>query len=490
MPDKSKYFMKYSLISVFSFAVFVALTFGFKSTPIGDIAQVSDIQTSVEMLIDKYELNNSLVSCKAVSLNDNKSCMNYNDTKLLTPASILKLVTTSASLKYLGSDYTLSTKVLANGEIRNGVLYGDLILKGEGDATFNSKYFNDHNENTFTSLVAKLRNKGISSISGSIILDASNYERQAEVPHWMWQDVGNYYGAAVYALNYNDNAFNIYFNSKNDGEPAEIVSTSSVIDVDIENYVTAYNGRSDKAYVYSSPYSNKVIIRGEIPKNKTNFRVKASQPDLLNGYGETLKKTADWENQVLVSEKPVEDGTLLFIMESVSVLKIAEQTNKRSINLFAEQLFKHIGFHENGFGSTNNGLVCLSEYLESYGISEKEYVLFDGSGLSPFNSITANALAKLLASIKNESYFSNFKATLAKPDEDGTLKYFGKEKQWKTKIFGKTGTLSNSKSLAGYITTQSGNEYAFVFIINNFSIKSSVLNSFFEELLDLLYMHC
>ncbi|MBN2729142.1 MAG: D-alanyl-D-alanine carboxypeptidase/D-alanyl-D-alanine-endopeptidase [Bacteroidales bacterium] len=480
--------MKLPLTTILIFSVFLSTIWGFKSSLNENQTQSSEIQTSIKALISKYALEKSMIGLHAKSLDNGDVYIAFGHDQLLTPASVQKLVTTSAAFKYLGKDYKLSTKVLVQGEISNGTLYGNLIIKGEGDATFESKYFEKHRNNTFNNMTVQLAAKGIQHVQGKIILDVSSYENQAEVAHWMWQDMGNYYGAAVYALNHNDNSFTIFFNSPAAGQRATISSNTSEINVAIDNYVKSYDGRSDNAYVYSSPYSNKIVVRGEIPQNRTNFKVKASQPNLLKSYGEALKKATGWNNEIEITENPAE-GQLLFILESVPLQDIISATNQRSINLFAEQLFKHIAFYKYGIGSTEKGLTCISDYLKNLGISDKDFLLHDGSGLSPFNITTANTLTSVLSSVSQESYFADFKKTLAVPGENGTLKYFAQNKKWKSHVFAKTGTLSNSRSLAGYFTTSTGSQVAFVFIVNNFTIKGNTLQLFFEELLDLLYIN-
>ncbi|HEX7584474.1 MAG TPA: D-alanyl-D-alanine carboxypeptidase, partial [Prolixibacteraceae bacterium] len=219
--------------------------------------------------------------CMAVSDNQTGEMLIKSEPQLsLVPASILKVVTTATALEVFGPDFRFTTTLSYSGIIRNDTLFGDLQIIGGGDPTLGSMYFpeNNHFQKDW---IKAIQDKKISVVTGNLVADATIYESQMIPDTWAWEDIGNYYGAGASGISVYDNLYEIHLSSENaDGKPTKIIGIHPEIpNLELQNEVLSSDLNSDQAYVFGSPLENKRIIRGTIPKNKTDFVIKASVPD-------------------------------------------------------------------------------------------------------------------------------------------------------------------------------------------------------------------
>src|SRR5664279_4184701 len=207
--------------------------------------------------------------------------IDYNSGISLTPASVMKVITTAAALELLGPGYTFSTKVGYTGSINKtfGRLKGNIMILGGGDPALGSKYFTDHYEGFIDNWVAEIKKLGIKRIRGKVITDDSYYDYLPVPAKWLWEDEGNYYGAGAYGLSVFDNTYELHFKTMSDSTlpvlekfvPEE--SRSELADFLISS------GADDEGYVFAAPYSTGGWLAGKIPVNKLDFVLKASVTD-------------------------------------------------------------------------------------------------------------------------------------------------------------------------------------------------------------------
>ncbi len=198
----------------------------------------------------------------------------------LASASVMKLYPTSVALSLLGPDYRYTTVIYMTGKFnkRRGILEGDVIIKGGGDPALGSEYFTDHYGDVTAQWVEALSAAGVKRIKGRVAAAESIYDFNPAPAGWSWGDLGQYYGAGVYDINFNDNKYNIYLTGQSEGLPALIDSVEEYgKDVHLTNYLTS-SGRSDNGYVYNAPYSTSAWITGSVPAD-SSFALKASIPD-------------------------------------------------------------------------------------------------------------------------------------------------------------------------------------------------------------------
>jgi len=409
----------------------------------------------------------------------------------LVPASILKVVTTATALEVFGPDFRFTTTFSGSGTIRNDTLFGDLQIIGGGDPVLGSMYFPENNH-FLEDWIKTVQNKNIKVIQGNLIVDATIYESQMIPNTWVWEDIGNYYGAGASGISVSDNLYEIHLSSgKEEGKLTKIVRINPEIPgLEIRNEVVSSNITSDQAYVFGSPMDNKRIINGTIPVNKSDFVVKASVPDpavllasefkrKLSVNGISIFGGTKFE-KVKIDQSP---PAFLAVNQSPVLSEIIKVTNHESVNLFAEHFLKHLAFQKYGVGTTKDGCKFITEFWKEKGLDMTGFFMNDGSGLSRFNAITASQMVEILKFMKTKSaYSADFFQSLATVG-NGTLTVFSNENFPNECLHAKSGSMTRVRCYAGYLKTISGKELSFTIMLNNFSCSQTEPIQKIQELL-------
>ncbi|WP_372755127.1 D-alanyl-D-alanine carboxypeptidase/D-alanyl-D-alanine-endopeptidase [Labilibaculum sp.] len=406
----------------------------------------------------------------------------------LTPASTQKLLTTAAALEILGSHYHFKTSIETNGELlENGQLNGNLLIKGFGDPTLESKYFASRTDIKL-GIAQKLKKLGVSSIHGKIIADDSYIN--AKIPAtWIWEDIGNYYGAVPNGLTYHDNLYSLFFKSGKAESKTQLIKTEPQnTGLLFDNQVLSSNINRDLAYIFGGNTSNQRRIEGSIPQNRNNFEVKGALLDPKISLITKLK-TSFTKTEIVLNEKQLSNSKYknLFDLYSPELKEIVKATNKKSINLFADHLLFEIGQHEYGSASWETGIVAVKNFWKAKGLPTKYISIYDGSGLSHFNAISASFFDQLLQYMHRSNYSQEFISSLPVSGISGTLQNFGKNNELKGKWKAKTGSMSGVRSYCGYLKSKTGKNYSVTVLINNYHCSSSLVNNKLIILLNQLY---
>jgi serine-type D-Ala-D-Ala carboxypeptidase/endopeptidase (penicillin-binding protein 4) len=425
------------------------------------------------------------LSAVIFDLQDDSVLLDYQGKRLMSPASVQKLFVTGSAFMEFDKNHFFETRLMITGQINAGVLDGDILIIGGGDPALGSSKIkgNPGMEEVLNHWAMAISEMGITEVKGSVVALNGYFEDAYGPSSWTWQDMGNYYAAPSPGLSFNDNLFHITFESKEPGSLTRIIKTEPVLEhIHLINEVTAGKPNSgDNAYVHGMPMSDTRIIRGTVPPNKKAFTIKASLPDpalfcagLLHNALTGKGITVHGKPVAIMNESELNDG--MTEVETVNTTKspplfeIMKRINQRSDNVYAENLLKHIG-RQHGKGSTEFGLSVIRRNLKTAGISQI-LRLYDGSGLSTKNRVSALAMAKWLSFLYQQSFFVDFKNTLAVSGQSGTLKYFANNAAVEGRIFGKSGAMDGVRSYAGFYQSHSGKYYAFCVMTNGFEISS------------------
>ncbi len=308
---------------------------------------------------------------------------------------------------------------------------------------------------------------------------------------WIWEDLGNYYGAGASGLSVYDNLYKIHFSSpQQSGEPTRIKYTNPYIPgLEFENQVKSSNINRDLAYVFGAPKSNKHTIRGTIPKGRNDFVIKASVPDppfllaweLKNRMAENGLSLAGFiQEKKGLNHWPLHPLTRTLSPKLIDIVRV---TNHESVNLFAEHLLKYLAWLTHGEGSTQKGLDVMTDFWEKQGIRMDGCFLADGSGLSHFNAITARQMVDILYYMKTNSLQSNLFFNSLPYVPNGTLYFFNPLNFPGKSLRAKSGSMTRVRCYAGEITTQNNQHVLFAIFLNNFSCSQTEAIKLVEELL-------
>jgi D-alanyl-D-alanine carboxypeptidase/D-alanyl-D-alanine-endopeptidase (penicillin-binding protein 4) len=247
---------------------------------------------------------------------------------------------------------------------------------------------------------------------------------------------------------------------------------------------------SDQAYIYGSPGEYKRVIRGTIPKNKSDFVIKGSMPDPSAILAFNFRKELS-QNDILIGgeaeyapgKKTDSKVVLRLVNQSPALRDIIKVTNYESVNLFAENFLKQISYKKSGLGVTKRGCKFITEFWKEKGIDISGFFMSDGSGLSRFNAITASQLVHILNYMKTRSaYAEDFYHSLARAGE-GTLTALRVESFPDDSLRAKSGSMTRVRCLAGYLTAKSGRQLSYTIMLNNFNCSQGEAARKIEEIL-------
>lgn len=400
----------------------------------------------------------------------------WNPDLLLSPASVAKLFSSGIALQLLKPDFRFETSLGYSGRIdqSTGRLHGNLVVRGGGDPTTGSEYFDKEIpvDKLFDDLAVTLNAAGIRSIDGDIIIDVSGFQRWTLPDRWMWEDVGNYYGAGPAAVNLYDNTVRLFFNSSaQSGSLAELVSVKPPIEgVQWLNMLRSSEVNRDMAYVYGSPWDTRRVIRGTIPVGRTNFEVKASLPEPPMVFGDIMKKKLilggiPVTGNIVISENQADAETIRSFYSPL-LARVCSVLNYESVNLIAESLVMQLAYQQNGHGRHDEGMKIISGFMKE-NVTANPFFLEDGSGLSRITAVSARQITDFLLFMHRSEYGAVFKSTLPVAGA-ATLRSFNTNTFPGLTLRCKSGSMTRVRAYAGYLKCRSGREVAFAVMANNF----------------------
>ncbi|RFC55527.1 D-alanyl-D-alanine carboxypeptidase/D-alanyl-D-alanine endopeptidase [Brumimicrobium aurantiacum] len=471
------------------------------------LAQNNAVQQAIDNFKTHESLENAGISFMAFDLDSNQILGSLNPKTAMPPASTVKLFTTAAAFEILGKDYKAKTIIYTVGEIDSlGTLNGNIVIRGLGDPSLGSRYFNEKEEaNDFLDAwVEAVQKNGIKKINGSVIADGSAFGYHGAPDGWSWSDMGNYYGSGASGCAVYDNMAYLHFSTSSllDGPTKLDSMTPKIPGFKLHNQVTTYASSRDNAYIYGTPYSYERFAIGNLPRNKSNFEVKASVPDPELLLAQSLEKALE-DTGVFVEKSPIgmrkilqehPDSTLnygtfnrILTHEGKSVEDIAFWTNMRSVNFFAEQLYCLSTYQSTGFGGSQESEDFMNNYWESR-LGVKMYQT-DGSGLSRTNAFSANHYIQLLKYMLNAKSFEAFEATLPVAGKSGTLRSVCRGQAAQGRLKAKSGTMNRIKSYSGYVDSRSGRKIAFALIVNNDNLSNYQLVKRMEKVFNAMAVY-
>lgn len=453
-----------------------------------DLEAQNTINQSFKNFTQQENFKNASIGLIAVDVKTGIVLGEINSNLSLIPASTQKIVTTATALETFGENHTFSTQIMYSGFIDSvKILHGNIIIKGGGDPTLGSENFKNESTNLFQNWANEIKKLGIECIDGKIIGDDSFFENKDVPSTWIWGDIGNYYGAFASGLSIYENLFDIVFApSDSVNQLTKIAKINPQIpNLEIENNVKSSSVNKDLAFVYGVPFQNFKKIEGTIPKSDKEFTIKASIPNpalvVEIELQDELKK-----NGIKINNNIYENTDFKIITEtkSANLQSIIKHTNLVSNNLFAEHLALQIGKKINGKSNYESSTNAIKNFWKSKIIDVQGMNIYDGSGLSRYDAITAKQMVNILLFMAKSKNFDAFYSSLPIAGKSGTLSNVCKGEIAENRVHAKSGTLDRIRNYAGYLTTISGKEIAFVIFLNNFNGSVSEAKSKIEILLN------
>ena len=426
----------------------------------------SQLPQKIEDIIAKDKIDKKNISMLILDRDTNEIVASLNEEKSFKPASVAKLATTYAALLELGKDFRWPTQIFYNGKIVNGILKGDLIIKGFGDPTLNYK--------DLKRIAKKIASYGIRKIDGYIAIDRSFFNVEDKISSGFDKNFVSEYNAMPDCLMYNDHLNVIKIVPKN--TKIEVVKAFGDDGFKLYNKIKPVQGSCKgknawpKIRFLKENSSVGVELSGTLSTKCRPFSIKKvlSKPyiSFYHSFKYYLNSAGVEFNGGLKLKNVTPQDRLLITHFSKPLIDIVAKTLKKSNNLYARHIFLLLGAKKYGAPATlQKGQMAIRDILGSRGLFDSDDFIANGSGLSRKSRLKATTVSKILEDAYR-NFGTTFEHSLSIAGVDGTLKKRFRRSIVKNRAFMKTGTLKRAKNIAGYVHGKSGRVYNTVIFYN------------------------
>lgn len=469
----------------------VLVNFLIPSAPVVQAEEKRVLPIEIQQALRRNKLDGQALSLVAIPLNGPGQITAFNADVPVNPASTIKLVTTYAALELLGPAHTWTTELYADGPLRDGVLHGNLYLKGGGDPKLNME--------RLWLLLRDLRSHGVVTISGDLVLDRSHFV-QPPVPAFDDDggDANRPYLVAPDSLLINLNAQR--FSVRSEGGQVHVSAEPPLEAVRIHNQVRPLPA-SDRCPAWPQVNYRPVhqgdsvtlIVTGELAQGckAHTYLALLDHPHYAAGTVRAIWR--ELGGTLLGADRidrVPDDARLLVRAESPDLVEVIRDINKFSNNTMARQLFLSLGAKFRTAQDSDDAAAAqrvIRQWLARKGLSVTRLVLENGSGLSRTERVTARGLASLLQSAWQSPFAAEFISSMPLAAMDGTMRKRLQDTAVAGKAHIKTGTLNNVRAIAGYSRDVNGSSWAVVAILNHprpwgaSAVLDQVLLSIYEQ---------
>lgn len=431
-----------------------------------------DLPDEIKAMMEKSKIPSDHLSAYIRDLNADAPMVLHNDKVPRNPASTMKLITTWAALKLLGPAYTWKTEVWLRGELKDGVLNGDLILKGYGDPFLTDESFRE--------MLSDLRLKGLKEIHGNLIIDNSYFQLGKLDPAAFDNEPTKVYNAPPSALMFNFQANRFLFEADEVNNRVNITPFPLIPGLQLDNKVTLSKGGCSKQH-YRPVFEQQgqaIQVRGAYSaacgKNFIMRVMSTPEENVFNAFRDVWRSQGGvFDGKLLIGQVQAGD-VLLHTHESRTLGEQIRFVNKWSNNVMARMLMLAAGVKVMGEPATvDKGRIAIAQVLQEAGIDYKGMVVDNGSGLSRHARVTARQLGELLETAWRDPYMPEFMASMPLLGEDGTLAQRFNAEDLRGRSHMKTGTLRDATAIAGYMLTRSGKRLVVVLQHNGAEAQGS-----------------
>ena len=450
-------------------------------------AGAASLPATVKEELKKAGIPMSAVAIEVREAGHSNSLISLNARQAMNPASNMKLLTTFVALDLLGPAYTWKTEAYLDGELHDGVLEGDLILKGYGDPKFTIE--------RFWLWLSDLRTRGLREIKGDLVLDRSYFDLAAHDPAEFDNDPMRAYNVGPDALLLNFNTLRLRYLPN--GDRLKVVSEPPIAGITLDNQLAPNDRDTDcrnwDGKVTVQPGGDSVVLLGDYPLG-CGEREQSLNVMPHTRYVEAVFR-AIWQelggslHGTQREDKVTGSAQLFSTHRSEPMSSVIRDINKYSNNVMARQLFLTLGETlplENEPGdmpevfsgsetsrrmSIERSIFAMQNWLTRERLEFRELVLENGAGLSRIERISAEHLADLLGLAAAHPLSAELQASLPIMGIDGSVQDRLSDGSATRHAHLKTGTLEGVKALSGYVRSKHGKEWVVVFLINHPNAK-------------------
>ena len=433
-------------------------------------------RAAVDSLVDAADFRNAHWGVLVVDPASGDTLYAHEPGKLFLPASNLKLVTTSVALTVLGPGYRWTTVLGARGPVLDGTLQGDLLVYGRGDPSISDSVSGSAMA-PLRAMADSLAAAGVRRVAGRLLAAGDAFPGPTVGFGWSWDDLGDADGAAIDELLFNDGFGELHVRAGASPGARPTVTTTPAARYPTVRIEARTVARDDTAALRTHPLratldtaTREFVLRGAITVGDSATRVVAfSDPDgaYLAALAEALdERGIRVDGAVTDTTAPVDT---LVRLQSPTLAQVLPAILKPSQNQMAEMVMRTVGLVRTGVGTADSAARVERTQLEAWGADSTGFVLRDGSGLARYDYLTPETIVRVLDAMRRSPAFDALYNALPIAGVDGTLRSRMRGTAAQGNVHAKTGSLSNTRSLSGYVTTADGRLLLFSILCNNFT---------------------
>lgn len=454
---------------------------------------IEQLQRDLRAIFTSAAVDHAIWAVTVRSLKTDETLFSMNSTRMQTPASNMKVLTTAVAAERLGWDYRYTTRIYATGPIAGGDLDGDLVVVSNGDPTINPRH--PDRWGAFDAWAKQLYATGVRRVAGQLIGDDNAFAEPGWGFGWAWDDLTEGYGAAVGGLQYNEDQIELQVGPGINAGDRAIISISppgSGIILD-HGVTTVAHDQPSRVSTHRVPGSNLLSVRGQVAAGTPAISIEAAAPNptilYLNALREALARNGVFVggNSLDIDDARVKPdytkAELLIEDQSPALGTIIDTCLKWSRNEYAETLLYSMS-PAGAEATAENGLAAVNETLKQWGIAPELYVARDGSGLSRNDYVAPDALVGVLAHLwRDPRHMEPFRSALPQAAVSGSLANRMKNTVAAERVWAKTGSMSNVRSLSGYLMTLDNEPIVFSIMTTGFRVPASQIDATMDEAL-------
>jgi PBP4 family serine-type D-alanyl-D-alanine carboxypeptidase len=445
----------------------------------GGDSHASSLSLYTENVLNERGLTGASFGIEVYSLSGDSIVYSREADRLLIPASVTKMLTSAAALDALGADFRFTTVCLTSGTLSaDGTLSGDLILEGGGDPTANIKMVDPLRESKLSVWADSLYAHGLRNVSGNLVMRTSAHLLEGVAARWELGDINGGFAPPVDGFGFNSNVCHLeILPGSTVGSDALYTLDPPFAPVHVKSRVLTTRSDAPPAINFQiEPEDTSVLITGEIPfGNRGQFLwVPVQDPALYFGraFRDVLQKKGLSIGGDVIVDRSIRaergPGTLFFVHPSPPLPNVLAVMNKESDNYLSEYVLHALSLSACGIADRRCGLQAVTNFVAKCGVPKTDLILEDGCGLARQNLVSAHALTQVLRTMHAHPLGEVYKSTLSISGIDGTLQGRLGGADYAGRMHGKTGSMTHVSTIAGYVTTRSGETLAVAILCNNF----------------------
>ncbi|MBD9399771.1 D-alanyl-D-alanine carboxypeptidase/D-alanyl-D-alanine-endopeptidase [Pseudomonas sp. PDM11] len=433
-------------------------------------ATSATLPESVAKSLKTNKIGQQSLSVVTLPLNGPGNGTIFNADVSVNPASTMKLVTTFAALELLGPTFQWKTEFYTDGQLKNGVLNGNLYLKGGGDPKLNME--------KLWLMLRDLRANGVRQVTGDLVLDRG-YFVQPDLPAFNDDggDANKPYLVTPDSLLVNLKA--LRFIARAEDGKVSVAAEPPLAGLKLDNQVKVLKAGKCPAWpdVRYNPVKEfdgtRVIVTGQLTDgcSAQTYLSLLDHPSYAAGAVRAI--FSELGGSILGTDRQAEvpkSATLLARAFSPDLVEIIRDINKYSNNTMARQLFLSIGAQNRNEADVDDAHAAqrvIRAWLARKGITAPQLVMENGSGLSRAERISAREMGRILEAAWKSPYAPEFISSMPIVALDGTMRKRLRNTPLAGQAHIKTGTLNNVRAIAGFSRDNNGNAWAVVAILND-----------------------